>query len=105
MTTFRLGPYIVQQRYESDLYRVTLGGVLIGKSYSRPSESDCQWLERQMREQTFYAYSEAPHRWAQKNAIRRATTGGAHLMARNTKTGAPRKPETIADIKKALAGG
>lgn len=59
MTTLALGPYTVTQRFEADLYRVFLGAVLVGKCYSRPCESDCRWLELQMREQTGYAYSSA----------------------------------------------
>jgi hypothetical protein len=59
MTTFQLGPYTVTQRHEADLYRVFLRTVLIGKCYSRPNESDCEWLHKQQREQTGYAYSAA----------------------------------------------
>lgn len=62
--TFQLGPYTVRQRPRIDSpgwaqYLVFLGGVLIGKSFSMPNEGDCQWLERQQRDQTFYAYSSA----------------------------------------------
>jgi len=62
--TFRLGPYTVQQRPREDSpawaqYRVFLGAVLIGKSFSIPDLGCCAWLEQQMREGTFYAYSSA----------------------------------------------
>jgi hypothetical protein len=62
--TFMLGVYTVQQRPRFDSpgwgqYLVFLKGVLIGKCFSCPCESDCQWLERQQREQTGYAYSSA----------------------------------------------
>lgn len=62
--TFQIGPYVIRQRPRSDSpgwgqYLVFLGDVLIGKSFSMPSESDCQWLETQQRGQTFYAYSSA----------------------------------------------
>lgn len=60
LCAFELGPYTVQRIHESDLYRVFLHGVLIGKCYSRPSESDCAWLHHQMLHQTIYAYSSAP---------------------------------------------
>lgn len=76
LCTFQLGPYLVQRIRETDLYRIFLRGVLIGKCYSMPSQSDCEWLERQQRAQTMYAYSTAPipdpaHRWAKDNAFRR----------------------------------
>lgn len=103
----QIGPYIVQLRQEPGhqcpLYRVFLKHVLIGKCISVPDLDACRWLELQQREQTFYAYSSTP--LADLTGTRRATTGGAHPMARNRKTGAPRKPETIRDIAKALAGG
>lgn len=62
--TFQLGAYTVRQRPRIDSpgwaqYLVFLGGVLIGKSFSMPALSDCEWLERQQREQTFYAFSSA----------------------------------------------
>lgn len=98
MTTFPLGPYTVSRRHEADLYRVFLSAVLIGKCYSRPCESDCRWLELQMREQTGYAYSSAP-------LPTLSVTSDAGRTARYRKAGAPRKPETIADIAKAIAGG
>lgn len=61
---FEIGPYRVRQqpRFDSPAwacYLVFLGDVLIGKSFSMPSQSDCEWLERQQRDQTFYAYSSA----------------------------------------------
>lgn len=63
--TFHIGSYTVHQRPRFDSpgwaqYLVYLGEVLIGKCFSCPCESDCQWLERQQREQTGYAYSSAP---------------------------------------------
>lgn len=108
---FKLGPYTIRHRQEPGqqcpLYCVFLDCVLIGKCISVPDLDACKWLERQQREQTFYAYSTTSlcNRWEQRNAIRRQNTGGAHAMARNRKKGAPRKPETLRDIKKALAGG
>lgn len=76
LCSFRLGPYTVLRYHDADLYRIYLGSILIGKCYSMPSQSDCEWLERQQREQTMYAYSTAPlpdpaHRWAKENAFRR----------------------------------
>lgn len=97
MTTFQLGPYIVQQRHEADLYRIMLGDVLIGKCFSRPCESDCRWLEQQQRQQTFYAYSSAP--------LPRAKPIAKPPVPVKRRVGRPRKPETLQDIEKALAGG
>lgn len=63
--THRVGKYVVRQQPHFDnpafaQYLVFLGDVLIGKCFSIPCESDCEWLERQQREQTLYAYSSAP---------------------------------------------
>ena len=46
-----IGPYRVQQRPRFDSpawaqYLVFLGDALIGKQFSIPSESDCEWLAR-----------------------------------------------------------
>lgn len=60
LCSFRLGPYTVLRYHDADLYRIFLGTILIGKCYSMPSQSDCEWLERQQRAQTMYAYSTAP---------------------------------------------
>ena len=102
-----IGPYIVrllqQPGHGCALYCVYLGSVKIGQCISMPSESDCKYLERQQREQTFYAYSSAPLQ--NLTGTRRANTGGAHPMARNRKVGAPRKSETLRDIAKQIAGG
>lgn len=102
---FELGPYVVRQRSEPDrqwpLYCIYLGRVLIGKSFSKPDLGCCEWLERQMRDQTFYAYStekltDKPYGF---------TATHQQYISKNRKRGAPQKPETIADIEKALAGG
>lgn len=58
---FDIGRFTVRQQPRFDSYGwaqylVFLNGVLIGKSFSWPSESDCEWLERQQAEQTMYAY-------------------------------------------------
>src|SRR4051812_21148602 len=76
--TFVVGAYIVKQTPEPDrqwpLYRVYLGGVLIGKSFSMPDEDACRWLEHQQRAQTFYAYSSAklPELSMNKSGVRRS---------------------------------
>ncbi len=61
MSTFQLGPYTVHLRQQPGqqcpLYHVFLGSVKIGKSISVPDLGCCQWLERQQRDQTGYAYS------------------------------------------------
>jgi hypothetical protein len=62
--SFTRGPYTVRLLEKPGpgcaLYAVYLGSTKIGQCISLPGESDCQWLERQMREQTGYAYSSAP---------------------------------------------
>ena len=102
---FSVGPYNVQLRQEPNqrqaLYWVFLGYVQIGKCVSRPSLSDAEWLHREQRNKTGYAYSSAPMQ--ELSGKRRSAN---YLSpARNRKVGAPRKPETIRDIAKALAGG
>ncbi len=61
-TWFQLGKYTVRLGLRRDnpafpTYLVFIGHILIGKSFSRVDEDACRWLERQQREQTFYAYS------------------------------------------------
>lgn len=51
--SFEVGPYKVQQQPRFDnpywpVYLVTRGDRLIGKSFSIPTLSDCEWLERQV---------------------------------------------------------
>ncbi len=41
------------------VYRVFIGLRLIGKQFSVPTESDCQWLERQTFEESF-VYAQRP---------------------------------------------
>lgn len=104
--TFILGKYTVRLGLRRDnpafpLYLVFLGHVLIGKSFSRVDEDACRWLERQQRDQTFYAYSTekltdkpygftAVHQTYVRKVIRKQSRQP--------------KPETILDIAKALAG-
>lgn len=105
--TFLLGKYAVRLGLRRDnpafpVYLVFLGHVLIGKSFSRVDEGACQWLERQQRDQTFYAYS--TEKLTDKPYGFTATHQQYVRKTVNRKIGAPRKPETIADIEKALAG-
>jgi hypothetical protein len=49
--TFPAGPYTVRQQLRFDnpywpQYVIFLGEVLIGKQFSIPNESDCEWLRR-----------------------------------------------------------
>lgn len=60
--TFTVGKYRVIQRPRFDSpgwgqYCVYLGEVLIGKCFSVPDVGACEWLEREQRAQTGYAYS------------------------------------------------
>lgn len=62
--TFQVGPYTVRQqpRFDSPSwaqYLVFLGDVLVGKSFSMPDLGCCEWLERQKRDESIYAYSSA----------------------------------------------
>lgn len=77
--TFEVGKYRVIQRPRFDSpgwgqYCVYLGDVLIGKSFSMPDVDACAWLERQQRDQTFYAYSSTklPELSVNKNGVRRS---------------------------------
>lgn len=85
--TFVVGKYTVIQRPRLDSpgwgqYCVYVEGILIGKSFSMPNEDACQWLERQQREQTFYAYSSAklPELSRNENG-RRRSVGDARRTA------------------------
>jgi hypothetical protein len=49
--SWNIGPYFVRQTVRPDnpywpCYIVFRGQKLIGKQFSRPNESDCQWLEK-----------------------------------------------------------
>lgn len=100
-----VGRYLVKVRLRTDnpafpVYMIFLGHVMIGKSFSMVDEGACRWLEQQQREQTFYAYSterltDKPYGF---------TAVHEKYVQKNRKRGAPQKPETIADIEKALAG-
>lgn len=59
-STFTLGEYVVHQRPRFDnpafaVYIILLAGKLIGKQFSRPTETDCRWLLLQDKEQIVYA--------------------------------------------------
>lgn len=102
----QVGHYIVKVRLRTDnpafpVYMIFLGHVMIGKSFSMVDEGACRWLEQQQRDQTFYAYS--TERLTDKPY---GFTATHQVYIRNVKRkqGAPQKPETIADIAKALAG-
>lgn len=102
----QVGPYVVRVRLRRDnpafpVYMIFLGHVMIGKSFSMVDEGACRWLETQQREQTFYAYSnerltDKPYGFT--------ATHQQYVRKVKQNRGAPQKPETIADIAKALAG-
>lgn len=107
--TFVLGKYTVRLGLRRDnpafpIFLVYLGHVLIGKSFSRVDEDACRWLERQQREQTFYAYSSAP--LPDHSGHKRSRVFIEYPSPKPVKRarGAPKKPETLLDIAKALAG-
>ncbi len=101
--SFRLGKYLVRIGLRQDnpafpTYLVYLGHILIGKSFSMVDQSACEWLERQQRDQTFYAYStekltDKPYGFTAVHV--------AYLRTMNRKD----KPQTVEAIDKALAGG
>lgn len=83
-SSFQVGRYTVQMRMRFDnphspAYCIYRGEKFIGKQFSRPCESDCEWLERASHSE--HPYTEAPSR------RRTHSTGGCHT--RN----ATRKPE------------
>lgn len=50
--SFQLGKYTVHPCLRADnpafpIFRIFIGQKFIGNQFSMPSESDCQWLERQ----------------------------------------------------------
>jgi hypothetical protein len=65
---FKIGKYTVRRQARPDnpawpCYWVFIDGdVVIGKSFSVPDLSCCEWLERQERDRTIYAYTSAPAR-------------------------------------------
>lgn len=81
--SFRLGPYTVLQRPRFDspawaVYIVHRGDKYVGKSFSRPDEGCCQWLERQELNRIIYAEQSAnlprysmPRRGRPSNAERK----------------------------------
>lgn len=61
---YELGRFTVQQRPRPDspawaVYIVFLGDKLIGRQFSTPTVSDCEWLERQQHDEIVYARQSA----------------------------------------------
>lgn len=77
---FDTGRFTVRQQPRFDSYGwaqylVFLDGVLIGKCASWPSESDCEWLLVQQRDQTMYAFSTMGDRSGSKRSLGRRDRG------------------------------
>lgn len=62
--TWDIGPFTIRQAVRPDnpawpVYLVSRGDKLVGKSFSMPDLSACQWLERQTKDETIYATDSA----------------------------------------------
>lgn len=91
--SFQLGPFTVRLglRRDNPLFPVFLifrGPKLIGKQFSRPCQTDCEWLER---ENCVYA--------TESVFIRIEQTRGVHMRRR----GRPRKEEAARELEEAIA--
>lgn len=95
-TTFTLGKYTVRIGLRQDnpafpVYLVFRGDRLIGKHFSRPGLSDCEWLERTNGE--FYARQS---RWPE-------TSEGHPIWNAPKRRGRPRKDAAERELQEALA--
>lgn len=71
---YELGKYTIQERPRQDnpawaVYIVILREKVIGKQFSVPSMSDCEWLSRQKTAETVYALPEQSHKHGQRYSI------------------------------------
>lgn len=94
-TSFDLGPFTVRIGLRPDnpafpVYLVFRGERLIGKHFSRPSESDCRWLERN---NGVYATGS---RWPE-------ISDGRIIFGTGRKRGRPRKDQSLRELQEALA--
>lgn len=93
--TFTLGAYRVQQRPRPDnpgfaVYLVFRGTKLVGRQFSRPCESDCQWLER---ENGVYA--------TESTFVRIEHTRGVYVFPK-PKRGRPKKADAERELQEAI---
>lgn len=95
-TTWQLGPYTVRIGLRPDnpafpVYLVFRGDHLIGKNFSRPSRTDCEWLERTNGE--VYAKQS---RWPE-------ISEGHPIWNAPKRRGRPRKEAAERELQEALA--
>lgn len=95
-STFTLGRFTVQVRPRHDnpafaVYIVFRGERLIGKNFSRPGLSDCQWLERT---KGVYATRSC---WPE-------TSAGHIQWNTGRRRGRPRKAEAARELAQAIEG-
>ncbi len=101
---FVLGPYIVRICIRADnpafpVYAVFRGPKFIGKQFSRPCETDCQWLERSQGEYaTESHWPESSNSLSCSAAIRRLR--GGRVTARR---GRPKKSVAAQELEEAIA--
>lgn len=98
-TSFELGPYIVRIGLRHDnpafpVYLVFRGERLIGKHFSRPGLSDCEWLERT---QNGGCYARGT-RWPE------FSEGRPIWNTSTRRRGRPRKDESLRQLQEAIAG-
>ncbi len=101
---FPLGPYTVRICIRTDnpafpVYAVFRGAKFIGKQFSRPCETDCQWLERSEGE---YATESTWHESSKStscSADHRRRRGGYSTAKR----GRPRKEAAAQELEEAIA--
>lgn len=89
----KLGPYTVVEGLRRDnpawpVYLVYKGGALIGRQFSKPCLSDCEWLDR---ERVVYALAEQSRSDFRKHA----------LVVR--RRGRPRKEDAERQLAEAMA--
>lgn len=94
--TARLGPYTVREGLRRDnpgwpVYLVYKGERLIGRQFSRPSLSDCEWLDR---ERVVYALAEQSKRDFRKHS---------RHIGQFSRRGRPRKADAERELAEAMA--
>lgn len=92
----KLGPYTIIEGLRRDnpafpCYLVYKGESLIGKQFSKPSLTDCEWLDR---ERVVYALAEQSKRDFKKHS--------ATLIQK--RRGRPRKSDAERELAEAIAG-
>lgn len=111
--SFQLGAYTVQQRPRPDnpafaVFVVMKAAKIIGRQFSRPSEDDCKWLERERQEQARIANRvgivEGGFSVVQKRLLGGLANGDGskRYVPTGRKRGRPRKDEPRQELEAAL---